>query len=391
MPMNLGLGLGLSRRAVASGGGGNVAPVITGVPTISGTAAVGETLTFNPASVTGTPTPSRLWKLYRDGVEILETASSTYDVVGADQGRDLTVEQIETNVAGSDTATSLATAIPSLDPATLSPTAWFRPNDTTSALFTGSGIPAVSPSVGQTVGLHLDKSQAYGLGSERVTNGSLTGNTGWTSSQGATTVGSAGGIVMTGTPNSTIVTNAATTYTSGRIYRITFTISGYSAGAVYVQLSNGASAPAVASSNLTANGTYTIYLLSNGNTTLRFLSSGTTTLTIDDVSAREVLGNHAIQATAGSRPTLAQTGGGVENLTDDGGDSLNWTAPSGTYTVKYVDTAAAVTTLTSQSLSGTVDMLPISGLVEIIYINRALTSDEDAGLDNYLEDVANPS
>ena len=391
MPMKLGLTMGLSGRAVASGGGGNVAPVITGVPTISGTAAVGETLTFTPASVTGTPTPSRLWKVYRNGVEILETASSTYDVVGADQGRDLTVEQIETNVAGSDTATSLATAIPSLDPATLSPTAWFRPNDTTSALFTGSGIPAVSPSVGQTVGLHLDKSQAYGLGSERVTNGSLTGNTGWTSSQGATTVGSAGGIVMTGTPNSTIVTNAATTYTSGRIYRITFTISGYSAGAVYVQLSNGASAPAVASSNLTANGTYTIYLLSNGNTTLRFLSSGTTTLSIDDVSAREVLGNHAIQATAGSRPTLAQTGGGVENLTDDGGDSLNWTAPSGTYTVKYVDTAAAVTTLTSQSLSGTVDMLPISGLVEIIYINRALTSDEDAGLDNYLEDVANPS
>lgn len=286
-------------------------------------------------------------------------------------------------------ASGSAPPVTPIDPATLSPTAWFRPNDTTSALFTETGVQAVSPTVGQTVGLHLDKSQAYALGSERVTNGTVTGSTGWTSSQAATTVNT-GAIVMTATPTNTQVTNSATTYTSGRIYQITFTISNYSAGAVFVQLSNGASAPAVQSVNLTANGTYTIYLLSNGNTTLRFLSSGVTTLTIDDVSAREVLGNHAVQATAGARPTLAQTGGGVENLTDDGGDSLNWTAPAGTYTVKYVNTAAAITTLTGQSLSGTVDMLPISGLVEIIYINRALTTEEDAGLDAYLENVANP-
>lgn len=112
MPMNLGLSFGLSRRAVASGGGGNVAPVITGVPTISGTPEVGEVLTASPASVTGTPSPTRTWQWYRDAVAISGATGSTHTILSIDQGTDITVQQNETNVAGSDDATSLATSIP---------------------------------------------------------------------------------------------------------------------------------------------------------------------------------------------------------------------------------------------------------------------------------------
>lgn len=112
MPMKLGLTMGLSGRAASSGGGGNVAPVITGVPTISGTATVGNVLTASPASVTGTPSPTRTWQWYRDGVAISGATGSTHTIVSADQGTDITVQQIETNVAGSDDATSLATSIP---------------------------------------------------------------------------------------------------------------------------------------------------------------------------------------------------------------------------------------------------------------------------------------
>lgn len=118
MPMNLGLGLGLSRRAVASGGGGNVAPVITGVPTISGTATVGNVLTASPASVTGTPSPTRAWQWFSNGSPV-GTDSDAYTLTGSDYGATITVRQTETNVAGSANATSLGTAIAPFTPAEL--------------------------------------------------------------------------------------------------------------------------------------------------------------------------------------------------------------------------------------------------------------------------------
>ena len=110
--MRMSLGLGLSRRAASSGGGGNVAPVITGVPTISGTTGLGDVLTASPASVSGTPTPTRTWQWARNGLDISGETAITHTIVSADQGTNLTVRQIETNVAGSANATSLATSIP---------------------------------------------------------------------------------------------------------------------------------------------------------------------------------------------------------------------------------------------------------------------------------------
>ena len=88
---------------------GLTAPVITGVPTISGTEVVGQTLTASAASVSGNPTPTRTWQWERAGTPIIGETSSTYTLASADEGQTLTVVQTETNSEGSDNAESAAT------------------------------------------------------------------------------------------------------------------------------------------------------------------------------------------------------------------------------------------------------------------------------------------
>ena len=85
-------------------------PVITGVPTISGLAEVGQTLTATEASVSGNPTPTRTWQWQKDNVDISGATSSTYLIDVADENSTITVIQTETNALGSDDAESAATA-----------------------------------------------------------------------------------------------------------------------------------------------------------------------------------------------------------------------------------------------------------------------------------------
>jgi hypothetical protein len=90
-------------------------PVISGVPTISGTAKVDEVLTATSASVSGTPTPTSTlqWEVSNDGVSgwstISGATSSTYTALSSDEDKYLRVVQTETNVIGGDTASSVAT------------------------------------------------------------------------------------------------------------------------------------------------------------------------------------------------------------------------------------------------------------------------------------------
>jgi hypothetical protein len=88
------------------------APVISGVPTISGTAEVGQLLTASAASVTGNPTPSRTWQWLRDGSSISGATSATYTLVSADGGTDVSVRQTETNALGADDAVSAVVEVP---------------------------------------------------------------------------------------------------------------------------------------------------------------------------------------------------------------------------------------------------------------------------------------
>ena len=92
------------------------APVITGVPTIAGTAKVGQTLTATAASVSGVPTPtdSFQWQRSDNGTtgwaDISGATNTTYTAVTADENKYLRVVQTSTNVAGSDSANSASTS-----------------------------------------------------------------------------------------------------------------------------------------------------------------------------------------------------------------------------------------------------------------------------------------
>jgi hypothetical protein len=88
---------------------------------------------------------------------------------------------------------------------------------------------------------------------------------------------------------------------------------------------------------------------------------------------------------------VTQTGlADVFYASDDGGDSINWTAPAGTYTIAYVVPNGTVTILTGQALSGAADALIPAQLVEYVAVNRALTGPETTALTTYLTGVANP-
>jgi hypothetical protein len=86
------------------------APANTALPVISGTAAVGQTLTSTNGTWTGTPTPTyaRQWK--RNGSNIAGATSTAYLLGSADAGTTITVTVTATNTAGSANATSAATA-----------------------------------------------------------------------------------------------------------------------------------------------------------------------------------------------------------------------------------------------------------------------------------------
>jgi hypothetical protein len=78
------------------------APTNDTTPSISGTATVGQTLTCNPGSWSGSPSYAYAWK--RDGSTI--GTSATYTVVSGDVGHDLTCTVTASNSAGSASATS---------------------------------------------------------------------------------------------------------------------------------------------------------------------------------------------------------------------------------------------------------------------------------------------
>lgn len=72
---------------------------------------VSDLLTATPATVDGNPTPNRTWQWLRGSTPISGATSNTYTVQEADIGETISVRQTETNLLGSASAFSLATAI----------------------------------------------------------------------------------------------------------------------------------------------------------------------------------------------------------------------------------------------------------------------------------------
>lgn len=95
-------------------------PIVSGTPTIQGSARVGSVLTAVPGS--WTPNASFSYQWYRAGTAIDAATASTYTVTAADLDQSLTVAVTGT-MYGYDPATATSAPTPAVGPGTFTPTA----------------------------------------------------------------------------------------------------------------------------------------------------------------------------------------------------------------------------------------------------------------------------
>lgn len=120
------------------------------------------------------------------------------------------------------------------------------------------------------------------VGADQAVNGTFAVDATWTKETNVTI--SAGVAHFTATPNNQGIYETQTLVV-GQTYKITYTISGYSAGGVQPFFSLGSF---VAGALRTANGTYTDFITAGTSTIFGFLSIGTTTLNIDNVKLEPI-------------------------------------------------------------------------------------------------------
>jgi len=277
--------------------------------------------------------------------------------------------------------------------------AWYEPSDTTAFLSTTDLTPC-----GETdpCGFLLDKSQGAGysggsftgLGSELVEDGNWTafGVAGGVETPGRVTV-TDGEITLDVSGVNTAAQVGFTTVV-GTWYRVEFECATnpfrFWAGPTDTEFAVDTARRVVNASS--ATGTFEAVFQATATTTYFNLhgdDGGDNIYVFDNVTIKELSGNHASQGTAAARPTLERTAGGLWYLHDDEVDDvLNWSAPSGTYTVARVNSAGTVTIQTSQSLNGDTDILIDAETVGYVAVDRALTASETSKLTSYLEALA---
>jgi len=91
-------------------------PVNTTPPVVSGTPAVGQTLSCSTGTWTGEPTPTYIYAWLRNGSAIAGASASTYGVQAADRGAGLACQVTATNKSGSASATSNTLTVPVAPP-----------------------------------------------------------------------------------------------------------------------------------------------------------------------------------------------------------------------------------------------------------------------------------
>jgi hypothetical protein len=89
-------------------GAGGAIPANTAVPTVTGTAKVGSTLTGVDGTFTGTPTPTKTREWLIGGV--VKSTAQTYVPVTADIGKTAVFRVTASNVIDKVTASSVATS-----------------------------------------------------------------------------------------------------------------------------------------------------------------------------------------------------------------------------------------------------------------------------------------
>lgn len=191
---------------------------------------------------------------------------------------------------------------------------WYDPSDLSTLYQDSLGVTPVT-ALTQPIGLMLDKR----LGAIRGINaapgdGLFATAAGWNAPAG-TSVGS-GVANFDGSAVTPIIGATVPPLVNGKTYEITFTVSRYVAGQVDITTDGGTWGTGVK----TALGTYRVIATACNGTSLFVRAGLNFNGSVSNLSVREIPGNHAIQATAGSRPTLQQDASGNKHLLFDGVD-----------------------------------------------------------------------
>lgn len=164
--------------------------------------------------------------------------------------------------------------------------------------------------MGQPVGLFLDKRLGLTRGAEKVTNGKFdTNTTGWTGNLG--TISAVGGVLrlvgagdFPSARQSFAVTVGSTYEVTGRIRSVSGAPAvmmarpqGFDTSTGQLQVGATTSTTFIPFRGVVTATTSTLYLRPTINE-----AASTGTVEFDDISVREIKGNHSIQTTAGSRP-----------------------------------------------------------------------------------------
>ena len=275
---------------------------------------------------------------------------------------------------------------------------WLDPSDFSTMFQDAAGTTPVT-AVEQPVGLILDKSQGLVLGSELVANGTFDADTtGWIADNGASlsVVGQKLRVQHGGGNYPLAVYNISTV--AGKTYRIHFSVTrGTSPNGIGLRAFNlpfgGGGVQLGDSGYKTASGDYVCVFKAVSSTSHIYFTVNTETVgtydDIDNVSIRELSGNHAFQATAAARPVLKETGT-VRRINFDGvDDKLTTTFPGlgSNVTIARSVPGVGASILTGQTIGAGAwdDSTNHCGLV---IVNRALTGPETASLTAYLNELA---
>ena len=181
---------------------------------------------------------------------------------------------------------------------------WLDPSDLTTMFQDRAGTtPVTTP--GQTVGLRLDKSKGLTLGSELVTNGDFGGGTttNWTPSGTATLSVQSGQLRIDASGIFPIATQSFTTVV-GKFYKFEALFNQSTSNRVcYISPRSGFDVIAA-----TSSGTLSCIFVATATTTTITVGiyatlAATGYALFDNISVKELAGNHAVAPTDAARPT----------------------------------------------------------------------------------------
>jgi len=216
---------------------------------------------------------------------------------------------------------------------------WYDPSDLTTLYQDAAGTTPVT-AVEQPVGLMLDKSKGLVLGPELVTNGTFASNlSGWTQSTPNYWTWVNGRAYHVNSTNYNEISQTLTTFSKPVQIEFDYECLTASTTAQWFYINAAGVVKSYASDGiprLAAGVGKMRYVALDGIQKIGFSRYSQAEFYIDNISVRELPGNHAFQTTSTKRPVLSARVNGLlstENLTGAGGVSGSATRTANTLTV----------------------------------------------------------